>query len=130
VYYGAAHNRPMEEKHRRTPRFPFIAPAEVIEGNAASGIPTRLKELSLYGCYLELTTPIPRGTAITVKILIDGDFFEAAATVVYMHASLGMGLAFRDVKPHFLTVLRRWLRSAIPERFPSEQQADTPDKEA
>jgi PilZ domain len=120
----------MEEKHRRTPRFPFIAPAEVIEGNAASGIPTRLKELSLYGCYLELTTPIPRGTPITVKISIDGDFFEAAATVVYTHPSLGMGLAFRDVKPHFLTVLRRWLGNAIQEKFPPEEQEDTPDSAA
>jgi hypothetical protein len=120
----------MKEKQRRTPRFSFIAPAVVIEGNATSGIQTRVKELSLYGCYLELTTPIPRGTAITVKIFIEGDFFEAAATVVYTHATLGMGLAFRDVKPHFLTILRQWLRTAMQEKFPPQDQEDTPDPAA
>jgi hypothetical protein len=39
-------------------------------------------------------------------------------------------LAFRDVKPHFLTVLRRWLGNAIQEKFPPEEQEDTPDSAA
>jgi hypothetical protein len=35
------------------------------------------------------------------------------ATVLYSRATLGMGLGFREVKPEFQRVLRKWLRQAL-----------------
>jgi hypothetical protein len=102
----------MEQPIRRTPRFPFSAPAEVLRPGAHAE-KTRVNELSLYGCYLDTKTPLPRGTNVTVKIISGGQYFEASATVIYSQPTLGMGLAFREVKPTFLAVLQKWLRQAL-----------------
>jgi hypothetical protein len=49
-----------------------------------------------------------------VKIFAaDGEYFEADATVIYSHPSLGMGLVFRQVRPDFLATLRKWLLNAM-----------------
>jgi hypothetical protein len=123
----------MEQPVRRTPRFPFSAPAEVVRVGATSVEKTRVNELSLYGCYLDTKTPLPRGTNVTVKIISGGQFFEAGATVIYAQPTLGMGLAFREVKPAYLAVLQKWLRQALAKQnapppsiddFEREQETD------
>jgi hypothetical protein len=98
-------------ERRSTARVRFSASAEVIRADLVES--TLVTELSLRGCYLEPTTPLPRGTLVTVKIFAGGDFFEAIATVLYSRATLGMGLGFREVKPEFQRVLRKWLRQAL-----------------
>jgi hypothetical protein len=51
---------------RRTPRYPFAAPAEIIvEGQQLC----RVKELSLYGCYLDATVPVGVKTRVPLKNL-------------------------------------------------------------
>ena len=99
------------EQTRRTPRFPFSAPAELIRGDLS--VLTSVTELSLYGCYLEACEPLARGTRVTVKIFASGEFFEAIATVMYSQPGKGMGIGFREVKPAFLAVMQKWLRQAL-----------------
>ena len=60
-----------------------------------------------------------------VKIFMPGEYFEANATVAYANPALGMGLVFRDVKPHFRTVLRKWLLMAMQFSQPSTLQGVT-----
>lgn len=73
----------------------------------------QVKELSLYGCYLDTASPLTTRTKVTVKIYTPGEFFEAGATVIYSNQTLGMGLVFRDVKPLYLDILHQWLRAAM-----------------
>jgi hypothetical protein len=103
----------MEQPIRRTPRFRFSAPAEVVRPGSQVAEKTQVNELSLYGCYLDTKTPLPRGTTVTIKIISGGQFFEASATVIYAQPTLGMGVAFREVKPTYLAVLQKWLRQAL-----------------
>ena len=103
----------MEQPIRRIPRFPFSAPAEVLRPGGQAAEKTQVNELSLYGCYLDSKTPLPRGSNVTVKINSGGQYFEASATIIYAQPTLGMGLAFREVKPAFLSVLQGWLRQAL-----------------
>jgi hypothetical protein len=107
----------MGEERRRTPRYPFIATAEVIEQGSKAGFSTRVSELSLHGCYLDMPTPLPQDTAITVKIYSDGKFFEAAGTIVYSKPSLGVGVSFQGIRPQFLTVLKQWLLAAAVAKY-------------
>ena len=65
-------------------------------------------------------------TRVLVKIFMPGDYFEANATVAYATPALGMGLVFRDVKPHFRTVLRKWLLMAMQLSQPSTLQGVEP----
>ena len=99
------------QQERRTPRFAFSASAEIIHG--ASVELTSVTDLSLYGCYLATYTQFPPGARVTVKIFSGDEFFEAPATVLYSGRTFGIGLGFREVKPVFLGVLRKWLRGAL-----------------
>jgi len=98
---------------RRTPRYPFVAPAEVIDEGTRAKMTAQVKELSLYGCYLDTASPLPTRTKVMVKICAPAEFFEAGATVIYSNQTLGMGLVFRDVKPFYLDILRKWLLAAM-----------------
>ncbi len=102
-----------QQSQRRTPRFPFSAAAEVTRLDSGATESTQVNELSLYGCYLDTKAPLPRGAKVNIKIHSGGQFFEASAAVVYSQPTLGMGLAFRDVKPVFLAVLQKWLLQAL-----------------
>ena len=112
-------NRP-EADRRRTPRYPFVATAEIVERISGTQMHVRVSDLSLYGCYLDISNPLPSGTHVFVKIFTDTDFFETDASVVYSQPNLGMGLAFRDVKPHFLPTLQKWLLQAMQETHKAE----------
>jgi hypothetical protein len=99
----------VEDERRRTPRFPFIATVEVMETGAPVGLAARVSELSLYGCYVEISNPLPKGAHAVFKIHSEGRYFESQGTVLYSQPSLGMGVGFLNVNPHYLRVLRHWL---------------------
>jgi hypothetical protein len=67
------------------------------------------EKLSLYGCFLTFAIALPPGTPMLVEIFSESETFEADGTVIYSQPSVGLGLAFRDIKPHFLAVLQKWL---------------------
>jgi PilZ domain len=98
---------------RLTPRFPFVAAAELTEEGSDARLDCRVGELSLHGCYVDVLNTLPEGTSVFLKVFADGEFFESKAVVSYAHPRLGMGLSFRDLKPDFLTVLKGWLLKAL-----------------
>jgi hypothetical protein len=102
----------MTQERRRSPRYPFFASAELIEDKSDVRITTRLSELGLYGCYLDMMNPFPTGTSVLIKITEGQATFEAHATVVYSQANMGMGVAFRDVEDRYLKLLQKWLTDA------------------
>ena len=104
----------MEQERRRTPRVPFVASAELLEVNTGIRLNARVSELSLLGCYVNTVNPLPQGTKVYVKVFTSEYFIEAPATVKYTHPSMGMGLEFHDIKPHFLTVLQNWVMASTP----------------
>jgi PilZ domain len=92
-------------------RFPFLASAEVATDDSVEL--TRVTELSRHGCYLETTKHRTTGTRVTVKITNNGQIFEATATVLYSRPTMGMAVAFREVKPLFRSLLRDWLQESL-----------------
>lgn len=99
----------MEQERRRSPRFPFIASAEVHEENNGSRLDARVSDISATGCYVDTINPLPSGTAVRVKIFNEARSFEASAKVAYSVVHLGMGLSFSEVAPGSHDVLREWL---------------------
>ena len=107
----------MEDERRRTPRFPFIATVEVIETGAPVGVAARVTELSLYGCYVEIPNPLGKGAHAVLKIYSEDKYFESQGTVLYSQPSVGMGVGFLNVNPHYLSVLKSWLIEAAHAKF-------------
>jgi hypothetical protein len=101
--------RLVQEATRRT--FPFDARAEVTPENSRT-VSTRVRELSLHGCFLEFPTSLAAGTRVFVKMVTESEFFEAKGSVIYSRPNVGFGLAFLEVEPHFLRVLHKWLTLA------------------
>ena len=97
---------------RRTPRYPFIAVAEITDAASDAPLNSQVAELSLNGCYIDMLNTLPVNTKVTVKIFADSECFEATASVIYSHEGLGMGLAFQDVSLKSGILLSRWLQQA------------------
>jgi PilZ domain len=102
----------MRAERRREPRFPFIATAEIVDEQEDSRTSSRLSDLSLHGCYVEIPKPFPEGTSVLIEIFKDDDFMETHATVAFVEPRHGMGLTFREVPACFSGVLNKWLQEA------------------
>jgi PilZ domain len=99
---------PLEK--RRTPRYMFFASAELIEEKSEVRVASRVSELSLYGCYLDMMNPFPMDTAIRLKIWTEENIvFQSKGKVIYSQPNMGAGVAFVDVEPKDQTVLVGWL---------------------
>jgi len=103
----------MEQERRRTPRYTFAGAIEMRHGTSEDKITAKVRELSLNGCYVETVSPYPVGTALGVKVFTATEFFEAQASVIFVDENQGMGLMFRETRPYFIAVLRKWLLSAM-----------------
>jgi hypothetical protein len=102
----------MEQERRRTPRFSFIAHAELREDSSGVHVVTRVNELSLYGCYLDMMNPFPADTMVTLKMVAGEEVFETRGKIIYSQPNMGAGVLFLDVDPKYQPVLKRWLESA------------------
>lgn len=102
----------MGSERRRTPRYSFIASAELIEEASDVRIATRVSELSLYGCYLDMMNPFPVGTLVLVKISAGDAFFQAKSKIVYSQPNMGAGVVFLEVDAPHQVILDRWLDEA------------------
>lgn len=102
----------MERERRRTPRYIFIASAELYEEQSEVRVASRVSELSMHGCYLDMMNPFPSGTLILLKI-VSGDLtFQSKARVIYATQNMGAGVAFLDVEPKYQYILERWMEQA------------------
>ena len=102
----------MEREKRRTPRYIFIASAELCEEQSVVRVASRVSELSLHGCYLDMMNPFPPGTLILLKIFAGDLTFQSKAKIVYATPNVGAGVAFLDVEPKYDYILRSWLDEA------------------
>jgi len=107
----------MGDERRRTPRYPFIATAEVVGPPPTTSVSARVTELSLHGCYVEMPNPFPQDSQLTVKIYSEGKFFEATGMVVYAQPNLGIGVSFQNIRPQFRSVLKQWLLAAAVAKY-------------
>lgn len=102
----------LRREQRRTPRYTFIASAELIEEKTDVRIATRVSELSLNGCYLDMMNPFPQETQVLVKIFAGDESFQAKSKIIYVQPNLGAGVVFLGIEPQPLAVLQRWLDQA------------------
>ena len=99
-------------QEKRGLRFPFSTSAEVILESSRQSIPARVMELSLRGCFLEISSPLREQQRVRVKIWYSDEYFEASAEVLYVRPT-GVGLVFGDMKPHSRNVLQGWILAAL-----------------
>jgi hypothetical protein len=102
----------MRQKTRRSPRFPFIAVAEIAHTESGGQLGCRVATLSLHGCYVEMPNTLPVGRGVSIRIFAESEWFAATAKVVYELPNSAMGLAFEEVSLKSGAILRQWLLKA------------------
>jgi PilZ domain len=98
---------------RVAPRYPLVLLAEVTDQLSSTKFTARTSDVSRTGCYIDMLSPLPRGTQVHVRLQNQKETFESAATVMYVSPGLGIGVAFAENLPaNQLEVLDRWLAAA------------------
>ncbi len=110
-------------ENRTQVRYPFTAATEVYELRSQARVAGRCSDLSSGGCYVDTLSPFAVGAVVRVRMERDQREFEAAAVVAYAHVSMGMGLAFTEVKREHQNVLRFWIAELSGEQPPEPAES-------
>jgi hypothetical protein len=92
---------------RRSPRFPFIASAQVVETRTEARLQARTSDLSREGCYLDMLNPLPTGTRLKINVTHQNQQMEAVGRVVHSQLNVGMGVQFDEIGQS--AVMDAWL---------------------
>jgi hypothetical protein len=88
-----------------------VASIELTDVRSESLLTPRTTNLSLFGCFVYTTDPIPEGTKVSLRILHGGAILAAFGKVVYSKPKSGMGVAFTTIEPPSQAILEKWLAS-------------------
>jgi len=94
---------------RTTPRFSFIAEAEVTWPRDRTRVVARISELSARGCYVDTVNPFPLHTELKFLIRYGCSTCELLGKVIYTHSGYGMGVLFGEIAPTHRVTLKGWL---------------------
>ena len=99
----------MRAERRHAPRYPFYALAEIVDEEENARTSSRVSDLSLRGCYVEMKDPFPEGTNVTIEISTDTESPETHATVAHFEPKQ---LTFGEMSKSLANVLNRWVAQA------------------
>jgi hypothetical protein len=102
----------MESERRASPRYPFFAPAELTESTSGVRTEARTSDLGSNGCYLDMSSPLPPGTVVSIQIVYQGQVFGARSVVAHSHANMRMGVKFIALESGCAVLLGTWLHEA------------------
>jgi hypothetical protein len=102
----------MEQERRRASRHFFSAEAQLFEPATGVRVSSRVADLSLHGCCLDMMNPFPPETVVALSITADKETFQANSRIVYAIPNVGAGAAFLDVESKDRALLERWVEQA------------------
>jgi PilZ domain len=109
------------DERRRSPRYPFIAYAEVTDMKPPHvRVKARISDLGREGCYVDTISPFAVGTNVLIRIMKNDKVCSPKALVLYSTVRMGMGVEFTSVAPGEVPVLERWLAELSGE-LPAEE---------
>ena len=90
---------------RKAPRYALRCRAEIDDWAAVDDCV--LRNVSLRGCYVETTRPLPVGSEIDLLLFVGDRTVRAGVKVRFVHRTIGMGVEFTHLGPEALLILRR-----------------------
>lgn len=96
---------------RKSPRFPFIASAQVVETRTEARLQARISDLSREGCYLDMLNPLPTGTRLKINVTHQNQQLDAVGRVVHSELNVGMGVQFEEIAQR--AVIDSWLAELV-----------------
>jgi PilZ domain len=99
----------MKIERRRTERFLFEVPVELIDGQSQKRMMAVTSDISWYGCFVRTRRSFPIGASVKVRIAEKTRIFAAIGEVMYVLANEGMGIAFGQLAAKDSAVLQEWI---------------------
>ncbi len=99
VPIGLTSSAPSTNNRRKDARYKANGGAKVHEIGATSGQWVTLHDLSLGGCYVETTAPLPPTTQVEITVHINEIQIAARGVVTVSHKLVGMGVQFSEISP-------------------------------
>ncbi len=87
------------EERRRSPRFRCSGSAEIRAGDSDVRMWGTLCDVSLHGCYVEMTNTFPVDTRVALVLKSCGIRIQAPGRVRATYPALGMGIRFTEIEP-------------------------------
>jgi len=102
-------------ERRQFARHPCRLEAEVTVEGDSTGLPGKVTDISLGGCYVEMLSPLPVDTLVRVSInLEDTTVLHVSASVRSSQMGFGMGVAFTGMGPDEFERLRKIAPPVVP----------------
>jgi hypothetical protein len=99
------------QERRKSPRFRCTGSAEFRTEGSPVPIFGQLTDVSLNGCYVEMTQTFPVGTKVSLVLKACGISVKTAGTVRASYPFLGMGISLTETEPGQLVQLNQLLTS-------------------
>ena len=90
-------------------RYPFAADVVVLDLESGARSEGVTSDLSLGGCFVCTSKPLPAKTRARVTLKRKEELVEGLAMVRIVKPRVGMGIEFIDVEPACIPTLNRWL---------------------
>jgi PilZ domain len=101
------------ENRRKASRYPLVLRVELTDIVSAVEITARTSDVSRTGCYIDMASPLPRGSQVRIKLHNGREALETDAVVRYVSPGLGVGVEFSaPTDSEKLAMLDRWLSAA------------------
>jgi hypothetical protein len=88
---------------------PFAAGVQVTSIDNGDQIAGRTKDLTLFGCFVETSTPFVGDTKIALRISHNSTVLVVQGRVAYARIGEGMGIHFTPLEPSIHSILDDWL---------------------
>jgi hypothetical protein len=103
----------LDNRDRRIhPRLKCACSIELYAENQSSPIRARTADLSMGGCYIEMTLPLKRDTLVRVSLWVNETKVWASGKVVASAPGFGIGVEFTEMSNSEKQLLRDFIRSA------------------
>lgn len=86
-------------ERRRSPRFGCSGSVELFAEGSTVPLRGLLTDISLHGCYTEMSTTLPVNTKVALIVDVLGFRVRTLATVRATYPFLGMGMCFAEMEP-------------------------------
>lgn len=102
---------PDDQNRRQYPRLKVSVPIELRTGGSEFPMRGATSDLSLSGCYVEMTFTFPVGTELELSLQLEEPVLTLA-TVVTCDTQVGNGIKFTKILPEDQELLRIYLEAA------------------
>jgi hypothetical protein len=101
------------KERRKSARLKCASSAEVYPAGVVAPIRTRTSDLSIGGCFLEMSTPIPKKTLVRIALWVKDAKLWANGEVITSTPGFGIGVKFTEIAPDDRRQLQEFLDGMI-----------------